>query len=400
VKKPANGRREKEIKRSKKEAREEGKIFKGHQEPATIKKHLRKEKAMFVYNAWYIAAWSHEIGDSPFPRRICNEPVVIFRDKQNRIGALEDKCCHRGAPLSLGKIVDRGLECGYHGVVHDCSGRCVHIPGQDKIPEKAKVRSYPVVEKNEFIWIWMGDPALADESEIIDYPFNNDYEKWPHKHGFYHIKASYMLMVDNLMDLTHLGYVHGKTIGGNPLTHVEAKMETTRTENGLKYVRWMLNSTPPPTYKKAVDFQGKVDRWQEFEFIAPSNIRQWSGAVNVGQGAYEQGNRDGGFSLRIFHGLTPETDTSCFYFYTPANGYRQNEPQATEQLFSEIEAAFLEDKVICEAQQARLEELGEAALVDIASDGARIQLRRIIQNRLDQEKQSRPVPRAQVETVA
>jgi phenylpropionate dioxygenase-like ring-hydroxylating dioxygenase large terminal subunit len=347
---------------------------------------------MFVLNTWYIAAWSKEITDRPFGRRICNEPVVIFRDKQGHIGALEDRCCHRGAPLSLGKIVDQGLECGYHGLVHDCSGRCVHIPGQDKIPEKARVRSYPVVEKDEFIWIWMGDPALADESKIIDYPYHNDYKNWPHKHGFYHIKASYLLMVDNLMDLTHLGYVHGGTIGGNPLTHVEAKMVTTRTDTGLKYVRWMLGSTPPPTYSKAVTFKGKVDRWQEFEFIAPSNIRQWSGAVDVGQGAFEGGNRTGGFSLRIFHGVTPESDKTCFYFYSTCNGYRQDDPAATEQLFSEIAAAFLEDKEICEAQQARLEELGEGGLIDIVSDGARIQLRRIIQNRLDLEQQQSPAP--------
>lgn len=198
---------------------------------------------MFVLNTWYIAAWSHEITDSPFARRICDKPVVIFRGKDGQLGALEDRCCHRGAPLSVGQVVEDGLECGYHGVVHGRDGQVVRVPGQDKIPKKAFVRSYPVVEKDEFIWIWMGDPTLADESQIIDYPFHNDYKNWPHKHGFYHIKASYLLMVDNLMDLTHLGYVHKTTIGGNPRTHVEAKMETTRTPTGLKYTRWMLDST-------------------------------------------------------------------------------------------------------------------------------------------------------------
>jgi phenylpropionate dioxygenase-like ring-hydroxylating dioxygenase large terminal subunit len=344
-----------------------------------------KEQPSFVLNTWYVAAWSHEIADRPLGRRICNQPVVLFRDRQNRIGALEDKCCHRAAPLSVGKVVDKGLECGYHGVVHDRTGRCVHIPGQEKIPEKARVRSYPVVEKDEFIWIWMGDPALADEATILDYPYHNDHGNWPHKHGFYHVKASYLLMVDNLMDLTHLGYVHANTIGGNPLAHVKAKMEISRTETGLKYVRWLLDSTPPPTYVKAVGFQGKVDRWQEFEFVAPSNIRQWAGAVDVGRGAYE-GNRTGGFAVRIFHGLTPETEDSCFYFYSPCNGYRQNEPEATAELFREISAAFLEDKEICEVQQARLSELGEEGLVDIVSDGARIQLRRLIQNLLEEDR--------------
>ena len=334
---------------------------------------------MFILNAWYIAAWAEEVTDKPFGRRICDFPVVFFRDQQSKkIGALEDKCSHRGAPLSMGIVVENGLQCGYHGVVHDCSGRCVHIPGQDKIPGRAKVRSFPVVEKNEFIWIWMGDPALADESKIVDYPFNDDHKEWPHKHGFYHIKAGYMLMVDNLMDLTHLGYVHGSTIGGNPLTHVKAEMDVTRTEDSLKYVRWMINSVPPPTYTKAVNFKGNVDRWQEFEFSPPSNILQWSGAVDTGTGAREKNNRKGGFSLRIFHGLTPETENTCFYFYAPANGYRQDDPQATEQLLGQISEAFLEDKIICEGQQARLTELGEESLTDIISDVTRIQLRRII----------------------
>lgn len=334
---------------------------------------------MFILNTWYVAAWAKEIGEKPFARTICNEPLVFFRDKvTGKIAALEDKCCHRAAPLSLGVVVEAGLQCGYHGVVHDCSGRCVHIPGQDKIPARAKVRAYPAVEKNEFIWVWMGDPALADESKIVDYPFNDDHKNWPHHHGFYHIKSNYMLMVDNLMDLTHLGYVHGTTIGGNPQTHVEALMDVFKTDTSLRYVRWMLNSIPPPTYTKAVPFKGRVDRWQEFEFSPPSNVLQWSGAVDAGTGAREHGKRDGGFSLRIFHGLTPETENTCFYFYAPANGYRQDDPTATDQLMEQISAAFMEDLLVCEGQQKRIEKFGESGLVDIVSDASRIHLRRII----------------------
>lgn len=350
---------------------------------------MQKDKSNFVLNAWYIAAWAEEVADKPFARRICNEPVVFFRDRASgKVAALEDKCCHRAAPLSLGVVVEEGLQCGYHGVVHDCSGKCVHIPGQEKIPARARVRSYPVVEKNEFIWIWMGDPALADAAQIVDYPFNDDHEHWPHKHGFYHIKASYMLMVDNLMDLTHLGYVHGSTIGGNPMTHVKAQMDITKSEDAVGYVRWMLDSIPPPTYLKAVPFKGRVDRWQEFQFSAPSNVLQWSGAVDAGTGAREHGNRTGGFSLRIFHGLTPETEKTCFYFFAPANGYRPEDPVATEQLMQQIAEAFLEDKLICEAQQERIDELGEADLVDIVSDAVRVQLRRIINRRLEAERQA------------
>lgn len=138
-----------------------------------------------------------------------------------------------------------------------------------------------------------------------------------------------------------------------------------------------LRSRPPPTYVKAAGFTGRVDHWQEFEFVAPSSVLQWTGAADAGTGAHE-GKRDGGFQFRLFHGLSPETETSCFYFWSVANGYRQNEPEATEQLFREIAPTFVEDRVMVEAQQARLTELGEAGLVDIASDATRMQMRRLV----------------------
>jgi vanillate O-demethylase monooxygenase subunit len=179
------------------------------------------------------------------------------------------------------------------------------------------------------------------------------------------------------MDLTHVGYVHGNTIGGNPMTHVEAKMETLPNDKGLKFIRWMPDSIAPPTYQKAYKFEKNVDRWQEFEYIAPGSIIQWSGAIEVGNNAIE--NRDQpGFSLRLFHGLTPETEDSCFYFWSTANGYRQDEPAAGKQLFEEIGKAFLEDKAVVEGQQDRLNELGSDALVDIVSDRARMHMRRTI----------------------
>lgn len=340
---------------------------------------------MFVRNAWYIASWADDLRREPLARRICDEPVVLYRDAENRAAALVDRCCHRGTPLSLGRVTHEGLECGYHGLVFGRDGACVRVPGQDRVPPSARVRSYPIVEKDGFVWIWMGDPRAADPAQIVDYPFHADRARWPHRHSLYPIAANYMLLVDNLMDLTHLGYVHGGTIGGNPTTHVEAKMETHPTPRGLKFTRWMLDSDPPPTYTKAVPFKGRVDRWQEFEYIAPGSIIQWSGATDAGTGAYE-GKRDGGFSLRLFHGVTPETETSCFYFWSAANGYRQDEPDATEQLFLEISRAFDQDKVVVEAQQARLLELGQDGLVNLKADVARVRMRQTVERLLEAER--------------
>jgi phenylpropionate dioxygenase-like ring-hydroxylating dioxygenase large terminal subunit len=340
---------------------------------------------MFLRNAWYVGAWADELKAEPIARRILNEPVVLFRDREGRAAALEDRCCHRSAPLSRGAIVDAGIQCGYHGLVIDGSGKCVYVPGQAQIPSDARVRAYPVVEKNQFIWLWMGDPARADAAKIVDFPYHDDHAHWPMKHAVYPIKGGYMLMVDNLMDLTHLGYLHAKTVGGNPSAHVDAEMKTTRTPTGMKFVRWMKNSVPPPTYVKAAGFKGRVDRWQEFEWVAPSSILQWTGAADVGTGAPE-GKRDGGFQFRLFHGLTPETETSCFYFWSVMNGYRQNEPEATETLYSEIAPTFVEDLEMVEAQQARLDEFGEDRLVDIASDANRVYMRRFMERLIAEER--------------
>jgi vanillate O-demethylase monooxygenase subunit len=310
---------------------------------------------------------------------------VLYRDAQGVAAGLADRCCHRGTPLHLGRVTPDGLECGYHGLVFARDGACVRIPGQTRVQPNARVRGYPIVEQNGFVWIWMGEPDAADRKLLVEYPYHDDPARWPHKHTTYPIAANYMHLVDNLMDLTHLGYVHGGTIGGDPNTHVDARMETHATPRGLKFTRWMLDSVPPPTYTKAVGFRGRVDRWQEFEYIAPGSIVQWSGATDAGTGAVD-GKREGGFSLRLFHGITPETETSCFYFWSAANGYRQDEPAATEQLFLEIGRAFDQDKAVIEAQQARLAELGEDGLVNIPADAARVRMRHALERMLAAER--------------
>ena len=194
-----------------------------------------KSKQPWPYNAWYQAAWSHEVRDKPFPRTMLDEQIVLFRDAEGRAHALQDRCCHRATPLRLGHVVPEGLQCGYHGLVFDGAGRCVRIPGQDTIPPQARVRSYPLVERQEILWVWMGEPAKADPAQIVDHPWNDDHENWPHDHNVLHIKCDYMLLIDNLMDLTHVPHVHRKTIGGGPVMDmVNARMDVTRTERGFR----------------------------------------------------------------------------------------------------------------------------------------------------------------------
>src|SRR5687768_3923997 len=129
---------------------------------------------MVVQNAWYLAAWAREVSTKPLARRICNEPVVLFRTLDGQASALIDSCAHRGAPLSLGTVVEQGIRCNYHGVVFAASGECRSIPNQDVIPPQARVKRFPLVERDQMLWVWIGEAAKADESLIVDYPFHGD----------------------------------------------------------------------------------------------------------------------------------------------------------------------------------------------------------------------------------
>jgi phenylpropionate dioxygenase-like ring-hydroxylating dioxygenase large terminal subunit len=326
---------------------------------------------MFIRNAWYVAAWSVDVAERPVARTLLGEAVALFRRPQGGVAALEDRCCHRGLPLSLGEVRGEHLVCGYHGLTYDGTGRCVAVPGQRHVPPKMRVRGYPVIERDELIWIWMGDPRAADEGMIARYPYHDDHLEWPHRTHTQRLRCDYRLVIDNLLDLTHLAFVHKGTIGGDPDAHTRAEFSVSPTARGVRFTRWLLNSIPPPTYVDAVGFAGRVDRWMEFEFVAPGAVLQFTGALPVGQGAYDKGERHGGFALRIFHGITPETADSCLYFWSGSNGYRQSEPAVTDTLFAALSTTFAEDAAILEAQHASLRSRPDP-LLSTTHDRARV----------------------------
>lgn len=348
-----------------------------------------KCEQQWPYNAWYHAAWRHEVGAQPLPRTLLNQEVVLFRDSDGRACALEDRCCHRATPLRLGEVVPQGLQCGYHGLVFNGAGDCVLIPGQGKIPRNAKVRSYPILERQEIVWIWMGDPELADPGKLhVDFPWNDDHENWPHIHDMYEIDCNFMLLIDNLMDLTHIPYIHRNTIGGGDQKgQVNATMDVSPTETGVHYIRWMEGIVPPPTYVKGAGFADDVlvDRWQEFEYVMPSTVVQWTGALEAGRGARESREKSGGFNLRLYHGITPKTEESCYYFWTPLNGYKPDDADATKILHKEIAITFNEDLEFLESQQACMAASLDKVFVNVKHDIARVPARRAIEKMIRTE---------------
>ncbi len=330
----------------------------------------------FLKNAWYAAMWSGELPDgAPEARRILDEPVVLFRDRDGAPAALEDRCCHRAAPLSLGRCVGDALECGYHGLQFDRAGKCIRIPVQDRIPDNAHVRSYPVIEKWNAVWVWMGDPAAADEALIPDYFWMDD-PNWMVTCGTIRMKGNYQLLIDNLLDFTHVTYLHRDTIAGEE-REGEAPVEVERTDNSVTVSRWLLDYDPPPLFARAGGFNGKVDRWQYTRWTAPSTLAFDVGCAAAGTGA-PAGNRDQGISIWSTHLITPEDETHTQYHWAYVRNFGLDDPEMTRLLHDGAKATFMEDVVMIEAQQERLGGVSIEGCMDIAADGPPLQMRRIM----------------------
>ena len=347
---------------------------------------------MFLRNAWYVGAWDHEVSrDKPFNRILLNDPVVFYRKSDGTVVALEDRCCHRHFPLHRGCVVDDHLECGYHGLQFDGSGACVRIPGQVAVPPGVRVRSYPVVERYRWIWVWMGDPALADPARIPDFHWMDD-PAWRAKGSVFHVKCNYELIIENLLDLSHLSFVHRSTIG-NYATAEQAAVEVERGDGDVTVSRWMVDTPPPPTYVKAGGFQGNVDRWQFIRFTPPCFVRLDVGALDTGKGARSlkpvafasEGHMPGGIEMRNMNAITPETGKSCHYFWAQAHNFLTDRPEVTEMIFGQIKEAFEQDWDVFERQQQWIDLDPRAPRVNVAADAGQIHSIRLLRSLIEAE---------------
>ena len=333
---------------------------------------------MFLRNCWYVAAWDHEVSRMGLLRRILlDEPVVFYRTEDGRPVALADRCCHRHAPLSRGRLKGDALECPYHGFTYDPSGACIAVPGQGTIPPGARVRSYPVVERYHWLWIWMGDPALADPAAIEDFHWMDD-PLWRAQGERLELKANYLLLVENLMDLSHLTYIHPTTLGTDKVAQTPMKAE--RSERGVRVTRWVMDSPAPPFFQRAGGFMPEqhVDRWQIIDWTPPAFVRLDIGCALAGTGARE-GDRSRGISMRNLNAITPETARTTHYFWAQAHNFGIDKKWVTDLVFQNVHTAFLEDLAIIGAQQANIDAGGEPPRIDMNHDAGGIAARRMIE---------------------
>lgn len=321
---------------------------------------------MYISNTWYIAAEPQEVTERPLARTILGRPLAIFKTQSGRIAALDDRCPHRFAPLSLGRVIGEHLRCGYHGAEFNCEGTCVGVPGQSIIPPKAKVTSYPIVQKHGYIWIWLGDPAgAADQTTIPDFLFRSNHPDWDGGYGhFESIRANFNLINDNLFDITHAEYVHPESFGGEEMRlyrnakpgtdYVDGQMTWAAGERDIVFRMRSLNmQTGGPFYRWMVatslgrdSYPDPIDLDMEVSWAAPSYTSFLLNARPAGL------PRDAGAEVCNMHAITPETESSSHYFYRSVKNY--GDSSLATAFVAGVKAIFDQDKPLLEAQQGRI----------------------------------------------
>lgn len=329
---------------------------------------------MFVKNAWYCAGWDYHLTqgkDALLARKLAGERVVLYRKPDGGIVAMEDRCCHRQAALSRGQKEGECLRCMYHGIKYGPDGKCVEIPGQEVIPDKARVRTYPVVEKHNWIWVWMGDPEKADE-DLICFAVGYDHPDWNIKTSEMHVEASYRLELANLSDLSHLAWVHQKTLGAadettrDAFTHLNAKH--TILDRGLHTEYWVRSVPVNEFMSHLFPPDALFDLHFDINITVPCNwilhFRVFTAGTNT------EGESNGQLIADTYtcQSVSPADEKSVEYYFSWGASKQTDFPGLSELLRDTLDEAFLEDARVLEAQQVRVAEKPDHPMVDIVHD--------------------------------
>jgi phenylpropionate dioxygenase-like ring-hydroxylating dioxygenase large terminal subunit len=345
------------------------------------------EQAKYLVNCWYVAALASEVdAGGLFQRRILGTSVLIYRLQSGQPVALQDRCPHRFAPLSRGIRHGDEVTCQYHGLRFDGGGRCVHSPhGDGSIPRAAQVRSFPLVERDGFLWIWPGNPALADPALIMDGAVLSRNPPASVAHTYMHNAVNYELLADNIMDLTHIDHLHG------PLINTRGKLsplipKVSEESDGIR-IRWDWQADPAMLLLAThlAEPESPARQFFEVKWHAPANMRLNVGAMQAGEDYHSDG-----VVLYDFHIMTPETDTTTHYFFASTRNYRMDDGgYNAAKMQGMIEAFTTEDKPLIEAQQQEMQSTDLWALqpVLLSSDAGAVRVRRRLRALIEAEQQ-------------
>lgn len=322
----------------------------------------------YVKNAWYVASWAQDLAPAkPFAIAILNQPIVIYRPSESEPPvALADRCVHRLAPLSLGRCEGRSLRCMYHGLLFGPDGKVEEIPGQAQIPDKARVRHYPVVERHSWIWVWMGEPAAADPA-LIPPAVGFDDPAWILGRGYLDYDAAASLINDNLLDFSHLSYVHASSFQASE-TWAKVRPTISPLERGIRYQRWIEN-------EKAMTAMGGQSRdgWTSYDFVIPGILLMRSQSFPVGTAkacGYKAPPASAKPEFQTFtsQAVTPLTDGTARYFFSWGPHKDCGDDSVRDKLMAVAAQAFAEDKTMIEAQHRVIRQTPSPEIMPIAAD--------------------------------
>jgi phenylpropionate dioxygenase-like ring-hydroxylating dioxygenase large terminal subunit len=338
-----------------------------------------------------MAGWSADFAAGQLvPLTLLGEPLVLYRTEAGNLVALEDRCCHRHAPLSHGRLEGDNLRCMYHGLKFAPSGACVEMPGSNAIPPVMKVRVYPVVDRHSAAWVWMGAPEKANESLIPPFVGVND-PGWHMKPGHMDYDVYYELVQDNLLDLSHVAYVHRNTFAGGRDETVQAwsgaDVRISQIDRGVRVARWMRNAPAPP---HEVALSGTVcDVLSSFDYLVPGIFLLTNSYFRAG--AFE---RCGGavpdeepvFSSFTAQAVTPLTARSTRYYFCFGPWSRAENGEQLKESFARLAySAFAEDRTILTAQQHVIDADPSRKMLLFEVDRAPILYGRLVEKLLKEE---------------
>jgi vanillate O-demethylase monooxygenase subunit len=343
---------------------------------------MADRRTPLIANAWYVAASGAEITRMPLARRIIGRNVVLFRDTAGAPIALQNRCCHRSFPLSEGRLDGDTLVCRYHGLRYDFSGRCVEVPSQPRPPANVGVKAYPLRERGPFVWIWTGDPEHADES-LLPHQHWLDSPDWDRYHGYLHIKASYVHMHENLLDLSHLSFLHETTFGTPE--YARAPIESTVEEG--RYEVWRhVECELPAIYSRPLGWTGeRAVRSSGAEYVAPGLHVNTGRFRNVARPA---ATRDVEPIVKVAQLLTPETNDTTHYYYCLARNFARGDEAMTEFMRKAQYAAFSEDVYALEQIRAMQDTDTDPEFheIDVHVDRPGVEMRRHLKKLADAEQ--------------
>jgi len=337
---------------------------------------------MFLRNAWYVAAWDHEISRALIPVRMLGEALVLYRTVAGQVVALEDACPHRKLPLSLGRLQGDQVECGYHGLTFDASGTCTRVPGAERIPHRACVRSYPVAERYGLVWVWMGDASLADPARIFAVTNWGDPAWGVNRGDAMTIQCNYLYMTDNLLDPSHVAWVHQSSFGGAGTD--EVALNTDVHEQGVTVWRWLTDTPPAPFYAQFLKFPGNCDRKQHYEVHWPSHAIIKAIFVPAGTGGEGQPLHPDAFVMDSYNFMTPVSDTETRYYWFQMRNFAPDDADVSARFASSVRGAFEEDRIVLEAVQTGMDRM-QTPNLDLAIDLGPLRFRNRLRKLIDAE---------------